>query len=1096
METRKGNIRITQIFIFALILTIFCGTSWIQANASSIDSNVVEELQPTLEQIALREDMSTTQKNEITKIRPAQKIEGIIQNREKEEIFTLTEDAIVKVHVGDSLLVTHTKNVGMDSSSFSLEQVTAENSLVELELKETAVARLKAIKTGKTQIYINTLDENGKTVSQAYPVVVYTSIVYDANTGIGQNEAPELVLYPSTNEDGSDARTDETVVAQPVGITKEGHNFVTWNTKPDGSGVNFLPGDIIKTGVYTEDVTLYAIWEAQKYTVEFRDALDAEENHAGELIASNVVSYGQEVIAPITPNNKVGYRFGGWDREYTDIQADTVVYAVYKPIQYTVTYDRGATDVIGTMANSVHDYDTSKNILENTYTRPGYRFDAWLYESGTEVLRFEDGASIYNLTQVDGEQIILKANWIKEENSNSQNIDTQETQDYDISTPPIASDDIQQQDTRMSSVTDLDSVLNTENLNHTDDMKISDNISNKTIPSDTKESTEPTELNANVNLNHTELETSSLSSFESVSESIQITNQIIGEQPIEKEMFYFRFDYITNADNIQIPMPLESSSKTEHNFSMLGTGTIHLGEIRFTSPGIYKYILKQEIGTKPNYKYDQGKYELVYVVTSNAGKLEISKTWYKDGVGVSEIIFQNQYLLPRYTIDFDITDGEYLPEPQYIQHGGFAIKPVNPQRVGYTFAGWTLDGENEYLFSTAVTENFTLKAMWDRSVHSVEFRDSLDADTEFADTLLQEQKVDNGAMAVEVSPPNHKKGYVFDRWDTRFKEVHKDLVIRPIYRPIEYTVDFYGNAIDVQGTTLSQRYSYDEESKLPVNGYYRSGYIFLGWSTIPGDILMYPDRSRILNLSDTEGEHISLYAVWKKQEESSDRQESQNRGENLVDIEDTTRGSPNQELVARINTDIPIQAQNIDTMEIDAVDTIDYHIIDEASISANLVYGKVPNVSLNHVEIKYSDAKTLSSSTELEEPILQSKIAEKTTRLVESITGVSKEGQNEEEPMSMDEKVVISDPTKVNESPNESSQENNLEKKDEEKISLLRQVLGKRADELPIASQEIVEPEGKEIPKTADTNFTLSIVQLLFGIGLFGVYIFKKNILK
>jgi uncharacterized repeat protein (TIGR02543 family) len=49
-----------------------------------------------------------------------------------------------------------------------------------------------------------------------------------------------------------------TVLANP--FAKTGYTFLHWNTAANGSGTAYNPGDIITIG--TDDVTLYAIWEA------------------------------------------------------------------------------------------------------------------------------------------------------------------------------------------------------------------------------------------------------------------------------------------------------------------------------------------------------------------------------------------------------------------------------------------------------------------------------------------------------------------------------------------------------------------------------------------------------------------------------------------------------------------------------------------------------------------------------------------------------------------------------------------------------------------------------------------------------------------
>lgn len=63
---------------------------------------------------------------------------------------------------------------------------------------------------------------------------------------------------------------------------------------------------------------------------------------------------------------------------------------------------------------------------------------------------------------------------------------------------------------------------------------------------------------------------------------------------------------------------------------------------------------------------------------------------------------------------FDVTfnsDGGTAVEPQRVVDGEKAIRPADPTKDGYTFAGWYL-GETAYDFDTPVTGNITLVAHW------------------------------------------------------------------------------------------------------------------------------------------------------------------------------------------------------------------------------------------------------------------------------------------------------------------------------------------------------------------------------------------------
>ena len=62
-----------------------------------------------------------------------------------------------------------------------------------------------------------------------------------------------------------------------------------------------------------------------------------------------------------------------------------------------------------------------------------------------------------------------------------------------------------------------------------------------------------------------------------------------------------------------------------------------------------------------------------------------------------------------YTVTFDSDGGSAVLEQKL--RNAPAVKPADPKKDGYDFAGWYL-GDTQYAFDTNVTENITLKAKW------------------------------------------------------------------------------------------------------------------------------------------------------------------------------------------------------------------------------------------------------------------------------------------------------------------------------------------------------------------------------------------------
>ena len=79
-----------------------------------------------------------------------------------------------------------------------------------------------------------------------------------------------------------------------------------------------------------------------------------------------------------------------------------------------------------------------------------------------------------------------------------------------------------------------------------------------------------------------------------------------------------------------------------------------------------------------------------------------------------------------------------------------------------------------------------------------------------------------------------------------------------------YTVTFDAN--DGVGTMADQVFAWDESKALTQNAFTRRGYEFLGWSAeYDATAADYTDGQTVSELSETNGDYVTLYAIWKLQ---------------------------------------------------------------------------------------------------------------------------------------------------------------------------------------------------------------------------------------
>ena len=165
----------------------------------------------------------------------------------------------------------------------------------------------------------------------------------------GDSEYAKQVL-PS----GTLATRPDTPAATP------GYTFGGWN-KADGTAWDYASDKV------TDNITLYAKWAANTYTITFDTA-------GGSEIAPITQDYGTAITAPANPTRE-GYTFIGWDKTFpTTMPAENMtVTAQWEINQYTITFDTAGGSEI---APITQDYGTAITAPADP-TREGYTFKGW-----------------------------------------------------------------------------------------------------------------------------------------------------------------------------------------------------------------------------------------------------------------------------------------------------------------------------------------------------------------------------------------------------------------------------------------------------------------------------------------------------------------------------------------------------------------------------------------------------------------------------------------------------------------------------------------------------------------------------------------------
>jgi len=123
-------------------------------------------------------------------------------------------------------------------------------------------------------------------------------------------------------------------------FTNTGHEFVGWNTKPDGTGdsyANKSPVQNLST-VKGDTVTLYAQWKIKTYTVTFVNKMTSER-------IKQTVEYGHDAvapeIAPFSANENEHYVFSKWNKTFTAVKSNITVTSVHVKEAHTFVDEDG-----------------------------------------------------------------------------------------------------------------------------------------------------------------------------------------------------------------------------------------------------------------------------------------------------------------------------------------------------------------------------------------------------------------------------------------------------------------------------------------------------------------------------------------------------------------------------------------------------------------------------------------------------------------------------------------------------------------------------------------------------------------------------------
>ena len=697
-----------------------------------------------------------------------------------------------------------------------------------------------------------------------------------------------------------------------------GHSWLNWNTAAAGNAKSYSNGQSVKNLTETDGgiVTLYAQWSTNAYTVTFVDG------KTGRNISNVSVDYGGAVTPPAYPTHP-GYTPTGWDKSTANVTQNMTVTVNYRPNRYKIHFDGNATGVTGNMTDMDMEYDKAKNLTTNAYTLDGHSWLSWNTAANGSGKTYSNGQSVKNLTETDGGTVTLYAQWSTNaytvtfiDGHDGKTIKQESVKYGGAATAPDAPKHegytSTHWDKRFDNVTSnitvtLEYIANEYVINFDGNGATSGNMQPLQMQYDKEKNLT---ANAFAREGYTWAGWNTKAGGSGTGYTDKQTVRNLTSESNGSVTLYAQWTPI--AYRIQFNKNLTDATGETASMEMTFDVTKNLTTNGFTSPSAkFNCWNSKPDGSGQAYANEQSVKNLTKapndVVTLyaqwNTNSYTVTFVDGHDGKTIStpsvkyggsaipptkpvhegytattwDGNYQNvkhdetvtlQYRPNAYEIAFKANGGTGTMGDQQMKYDTPAKLTANAyKKTGYTFTGWRQDDKatgTKYRNRETVTNllsangaTTTMYAQWKANEYTVTFIDGHDGKT------IGTETVTHGSNATEPNKPSHE-GYTATTWDKPLSNITGDTVITLAYRPNAYTIRFDKNAANATGSTADKHMEYDKSGNLTRNGYSRTGYTWLGWSSsADGNGTMYSDGQSVVNLTSEDGGTVTLYAVWK-----------------------------------------------------------------------------------------------------------------------------------------------------------------------------------------------------------------------------------------